>query len=1026
MKKLFNHVNNYMVRMPKEPFEGNIEYTEESMKRACTNPVFREQILVASKSLYDMMNVYLKDSSKLSEKKKKNFYNSMIKYMVRSKTRTTPFGLFSAVTIGKFSEENQLKLVKEAFKKKVLIDLEWLFLLISKIEENQPEALLFRRNEACCIKGNRAVLLYSTQKDVEEISVRATKVFHIVYELCGDFVRYQDIIWEVKQAYPDVEEEKIKNYIAELIKKQILISNLRPPFTVKNQFDDFMERLKQTNGLEELEEKLQQLKLLCEEYETCKIGEGEEKYLEVIAFMKEIISASSYLQIDMEIKESPFKLHHKLANEINELASMLIYISNPVKDSFTYMDEYRNKFMEKYGVNREVPVIELLDSGIGLGAPETYTKPANDFYETFQTKKNYREEWKHYFLDKYVEALENNCPIEITEEEIEKYCDYHVDTSEVPVSLELYFIVKQYQDEMKLYLAPSVGATTAGKTFGRFCDLSNDFIGVLETIYEKEKELREDTVELCELNFLPDSIRSGNVVREVTFREKELSLYTNSNKPKEYNICLQDIVIGIYNEKFYAKNKKNGKFLIFETNNMYNPMLYPNVLRFLQEISQEGKRKWENFPWNYIYAENRYIPEIRFGNIVLSTARWKLHRNEIEMNDKTSYEEFKKNFKQFIIKKQIPEHVYLSESDNRLYLNLAKEYSFYLIYEELKKKNTEDILLEEVEKGFNPLVDEKGNSYVSEIVVPFVKREKEKVYQSYLEEAEMITDEERIKQPFDEWLFLKLYTKQDREEELIAFELYDFYEQIREDYNINCFFMRYADPKPHVRVRFYGATEELIRFYIKVLEWTKELKRKNIISDLVIASYEREIERYGGRKLITNAEHLFFADSQIVSCLLRYKRLGILNYDMERVGIFSIFLYLQQFFDTFEEQLKFLEDNFHSSDYLDEFRKEKEELLQFYDLENDWEGLKKSEEGKQLYELCSLREGVVNAYQVNIKEQVKSKLKIGEIVASVLHLHCNRLFGTDREKERKVMVMAEHIIYAKRYQMKKREHDGKK
>ena len=127
-------------------------------------------------------------------------------------------------------------------------------------------------------------------------------------------------------------------------------------------------------------------------------------------------------------------------------------------------------------------------------------------------------------------------------------------------------------------------------------------------------------------------------------------------------------------KNFMPETKKDGKFLLFETNNMYNPMLYPNVLRFLQEISQEGKRKWENFPWNYIYAENRYIPESRFGNIGLSTARWKLHRNEIEMNDKTSYEEFKKNFKQFIIKKQIPEHVYLSESDNRRYLNLAREY----------------------------------------------------------------------------------------------------------------------------------------------------------------------------------------------------------------------------------------------------------------------------------------------------------------------------------------------------------------
>lgn len=44
----------------------------------------------------------------------------------------------------------------------------------------------------------------------------------------------------------------------------------------------------------------------------------------------------------------------------NRLASFFVYISNDKNESHTYLDEYRNKFIEKYGVDREVPLLEML------------------------------------------------------------------------------------------------------------------------------------------------------------------------------------------------------------------------------------------------------------------------------------------------------------------------------------------------------------------------------------------------------------------------------------------------------------------------------------------------------------------------------------------------------------------------------------------------------------------------------------------------------------------------------------------
>lgn len=76
--------------------------------------------------------------------------------------------------------------------------------------------------------------------------------------------------------------------------------------------------------------------------------------------MKLLYSCSSYLQVDTVIENAEFEIKSTVANKINRLASFFVYISNDKNESHTYLDEYRNKFIEKYGVDREVPLLEML------------------------------------------------------------------------------------------------------------------------------------------------------------------------------------------------------------------------------------------------------------------------------------------------------------------------------------------------------------------------------------------------------------------------------------------------------------------------------------------------------------------------------------------------------------------------------------------------------------------------------------------------------------------------------------------
>lgn len=1021
MKKLFYDIGEFMYRRPTE-CSSEVDFSANEVELACKDPIFREKISIASPALVEMMDIYMKTPEQLSDKKLIGLNISIMKYLARSKERTTPFGLFSGVGIGCFSENEKFPYLKVKNEKKINVDSEWLFGLIEHMEKCYMERLEFKFNDACHIKGNRVALIYSTEKEAEEISIRFTKVFKVLFDTIKDFTKYEVILKRLQLQYPGTSIEKIKAYVGELIEKGFLISNLRPSFNSTEPLTYFIQQC-QTMEITEISEKVIEIERLCEEYMKTDFGTGTVKYNEIKRKMQEIYKSSAYLQVDTIINGEDFQLEKNISESICELASLFVYLSNDIKNQYGYLQPYRNRFIEKYGIDREVPILEMLDSNIGIGAPTPYIKPQNDFYEEYNIKDNYRENLKSYFLTEYEKALQNSTYIDIKIEEIQRLIDCTVQPEEIPISLELYFILKKEGGVIRLNLSPNCGSFVAGKTFGRFSVLSDKMASVVKKCNMEERRIRTPHSEMCEISFLPSPTRNGNIVRTLSFREKETSVFTNGTKECEDIINLNDIYIGVFDEKFYARDRRSGKQIIFESNNMYNPMLNPNVFRFLQDISYEGKRAWSEFPWSYIYADFRHIPTIKFKGIVLQSEKWKINLQELKLK-KNNFENFKEKFLEWMTESKMPLEIYLVDTDNRIRLNLSKELSVRIVYDELKKHKDRDLIFEKVEDGTDIVYDD-GRPYATEIVVPiFRKNVENKPILQPVKETFMQT--QRLVLPFNNWLYLKLYCNESREEELIAFYIMEFCEMLKKNYGIDYFYMRYADPKPHIRLRLHASQELLIQVYPQILEWSAELFSDQVVGDMNISVYDKEIERYGGVELMGIAERLFFADSYIVESILRLKRLGKITVKLEEVAVISIIMYIEKFYEGFDEQLQFLTINYHSSEFMSEFKKEKENLLKICDIENNWRNLKNKEEGKIIYELLIKRDEVIDEYRKRISIVNSDPIFKNGIVASVVHLHCNRLLGTNRELERKLMAFAESVMYAKKYIMKRLEDNGEK
>jgi thiopeptide-type bacteriocin biosynthesis protein len=83
------------------------------------------------------------------------------------------------------------------------------------------------------------------------------------------------------------------------------------------------------------------------------------------------------------------------------------------------------------------------------------------------------------------------------------------------------------------------------------------------------------------------------------------------------------------------------------------------------------------------------------------------------------------------------------------------------------------------------------------------------------------------------------------------------------------FFIRYADPEPHLRVRMHGAPARLWSEALAALHRAAEpwLAERRLVR-LTLDTYEPEIERYGGAAAMPHVERIFEADSDAVLAMV--------------------------------------------------------------------------------------------------------------------------------------------------------------
>ena len=200
----------------------------------------------------------------------------------------------------------------------------------------------------------------------------------------------------------------------------------------------------------------------------------------------------------------------------------------------------------------------------------------------------------------------------------------------------------------------------------------------------------------------------------------------------------------------------------------------------------------------------------------------------------------------------------IADGDNRLYVDTASAALTAVAAKVLRGRSgavVEEVLSDGVATG-------PQGRFAQELIVPFTRRAEPAPASSTWRAAQV----QRTFAPGSQWLYLKAYTGTASADRILTDTVGPVIAGLRSAGVVDdWFFLRYTDPEHHLRLRLHGDPAALRDHALPALtDALAPLFGDGTVSKVVLDTYHREIERYGGDDGIELAEQIHAADSDAV------------------------------------------------------------------------------------------------------------------------------------------------------------------
>lgn len=992
----------YLLRRPLLSVEIFDEFLKsenplEWLRAIYQNPILQEAIYVASPNLYQRFELWLK-GEKIGEEEK--FKQTLVKYLIRMCTRSTPYGLFAGCAVGQFDTNTAIRFsTNTPFYKHTRLDMNYLAEIIQHLTNHEGflAKFLFFPNSSIYRLNNTYRYLYyeviNKNRHYSLVSVEASTALSLVLQKAEKGILLADLATILINE--DVNFEEAFDFVKQLVSEQILQSELEPTTTGQ----EFQEVLSQKLDLKPFDEILRSLQ---------KQEDSILKYQHAKQLIEENfsdIAEKDLFQTDLFFKTDTNTISHSVIEKLTSTLSKILIALNPPYKNLN-LDEFKRRFYERYEL-QEIPLTQALDSELGLGyATDSYISAGHlPLIEDLSIKQSNNDDktgwnpWKEFVLKKYTETLfRQEQELIVTDADIDFLTKNYSNTKQLP---ETFYVLgsilsasEQHLDagDFRFILKNAFGPSGA-KTMARFCHGNEELSQKVADIVQFEHNTNTEVI-FAEIVHLPEE-RTGNILMRPQFRQHEIPYICQSSVQQENQIKLDDLMVSVKNNRVFLRSRKHNKFVIPRLTNAHNYHNGLGIYRFLCDLQYEYGSL--NAFWHWAnFKEQVFLPRVCYKNIILSSATWNIPTNDFVAHKKLSASEFCTIIKATF---RLPKTVVLGDFDNELVLDLDNIYCQEILKSEFFKKTIVKLSEHHFDSS-NCFVKHQDKAFSHEIIIPF----KADAFIKKLNFPPLNFTSKNIKRNFEigsEWFYVKLYCGEKTADEILQKIIGPFVEKMYKKGLIDgFFFIRYYDSDPHLRLRFRGNPKD--KFYDNVLVQLqvklKSYLTHNRIHQLKIDTYQREIERYGAEN-IELVEKLFCQNSSLVLKLMQL----LAGDDTEMLrwhfGIKGIDWLLSDFGLTLSQKRAFSEEC--QLGFFVEFGIEKttkEQLNQkFRDEQQAIRNTLASTDFDTIFEQYSIK-------KLNFSvDKLKKSSYFHQILGSIIHLFVNRLFISQQRQHELVL-----------------------
>lgn len=962
--------------------------TEEALLKAYAEPSVRQALFIASRDLFNELNKL--EANEITDKEKRSrILISLYKYHTRMCTRCTPFGLFSGISTGNIAATTDIRL-SGSMQPRIRLDMDYLcnlFYDLSKDVSTFPGLEFYPNNTLYKVYDQWRFVEYQVKESGvlhNLVSIDDNELLTKILTATGGGQTCTQLVNTVMDF--GFEEAEATAYVMELILSQVLVSQLYPSVTGV----EYQHRI--LGALEQLfpgkypciSQKVAGL-LNTEKEITATIGDLEQ----TLSGYGIRIKSGNLVQVDLFKQTDQCTLDRTIVNRVEEATHLLARLMI-MNQSQNHLERFKKAFYERYE-DAFMPLPQVMDTDIGIG----YKNAVSISDRSASNEKTAHEKRIRAFKMKLFKRglLSGSGIVEITRDEARDILEKS--SVSFPESYSFLGSLLRDSDGQTLIRYKSAGGASAIDILGRFGHLHPDINRLCQDVAAAERKKLPGAI-LAEIIHLPQG-KIGNVITRPHYHAYEIPYLCHSALPEEQQIAVSDLYIGLVNFRLVLYSKKLGKEIIPRLNNAHN-YLFDSLPLYNFLCDLQNQKKEINFFWSWDDLQHEeFLPRITYKNIVLSQARWNLDTTPFK---KMNYDKDRAVFYEKIKQVGLPDTFVLIQGDNELYIDIRSALGATTFLRYCQKRDV--LSLEE----FIPTDQSISGGFANEIIIPYLG-EAVSASSVGVQNLPPTAMEQQMYSPMSEWVFFKLYTGKKYIGKMLTEIVPDMIDELKEAGIISrWFYIRYSDPKDHLRIRFLlpdtgqkGLLLEIVNRHLHIL------MQEQIIWDMQIGTYRRELNRYGYNTM-EESEEWFYHNSELVLAVLQLIR----ESEGKNVLFFAMYYtdaLLNCFYTDAASKFEFL--SAQSAMYNTEFGVDNDKDLRI-GLNNEFRKINgqlrdmlysgflhfDNTDGR-LKNLCCLNLENTRGTIESLKHHYSgNKGKMESIIASYIHMFINRLFVTNQ------------------------------